>query len=118
MFWLARPVVGAHFRREEEDARASRTFSTAVATKDKDSTLPADMQGLPGGGLTSGATILLASHNMPEVERVCDDVVMMRTGRIVDRGAPRVLLDRYGRETLEDVFLDIARDRRREAAAQ
>ncbi|MBL27569.1 MAG: ABC transporter [Rhodospirillaceae bacterium] len=64
----------------------------------------------------TGATILLASHNMPEVERVCDDVVMMRAGRIVDRGPPRVLIERYGRETLEDVFLDIARDRRREAA--
>ncbi len=60
----------------------------------------------------TGATILLASHNMVEVERVCDQVLMMRTGRIVDSGAPRQLLERYGRQTLEDVFLDIARDRR------
>ena len=59
-----------------------------------------------------GATILLASHNMPEVERLCDDVIMMKAGRIVDRGAPRALIRRYGRETLEDVFLDVARGRR------
>jgi ABC-2 type transport system ATP-binding protein len=58
---------------------------------------------------TTGATILLASHNMAEVERLCSDVVMMKTGRIVDRGAPRDLIDRYGRRTLEEVFLDIAR---------
>ncbi len=60
----------------------------------------------------TGATILLASHNMGEVERLCDDVLMMRRGRVVDRGAPAELLARYGRETLEDVFLDIARERR------
>jgi ABC-2 type transport system ATP-binding protein len=46
---------------------------------------------------------------MAEVERLCSDVVMMKTGRIVDRGAPRDLIDRYGRRTLEEVFLDIAR---------
>jgi ABC-2 type transport system ATP-binding protein len=57
------------------------------------------------------ATILLASHNMAEVERLCSDVMMMRAGRIVDRGAPEALLDKYGRRTLEEVFLDIARDR-------
>jgi ABC-2 type transport system ATP-binding protein len=59
----------------------------------------------------SGATVLLASHNMLEVERLCDDVIMMRAGRIVDRGAPSALLQRYGRQTMEDVFLDIARER-------
>ncbi len=64
----------------------------------------------------TGATVLLASHNMGEVERLCDQVMMMRGGRIVDTGAPDALLRRYGRETLEDVFLDIARDRRREDA--
>jgi ABC-2 type transport system ATP-binding protein len=58
-----------------------------------------------------GATILLASHNMPEVERLCDDVIMMKTGRIVDRAAPQSLIDKYGRTTLEDVFLDVARGR-------
>lgn len=58
-----------------------------------------------------GATILLASHNMPEVERLCDDVIMMKGGRIVDRGSPAGLVARYGRDTLEDVFLDVARGR-------
>jgi ABC-2 type transport system ATP-binding protein len=57
----------------------------------------------------SGAAILLASHNMSEVERLCSNVLMMRAGRIVDRGAPEALIQRYGRETLEEVFLDIAR---------
>jgi ABC-2 type transport system ATP-binding protein len=42
---------------------------------------------------------------------------MMKAGQIVDRGAPADLIGRYGRETLEDVFLDIARDRRQPAAA-
>jgi len=58
---------------------------------------------------TRGATILLASHNMAEVERMCDVVFMMRTGRIVDSGAPDALISRYGRSTMEEVFLDIAR---------
>jgi ABC-2 type transport system ATP-binding protein len=57
----------------------------------------------------SGATILLASHNMAEVERLCDNVLMMRAGRIVDQGAPAELIARYGRQTMEEVFLDIAR---------
>lgn len=61
----------------------------------------------------SGATIVLASHNMSEVERLCDDVVMMRSGTIVDRGSPSELIARYGRRTMEEVFLDIARDRRK-----
>jgi ABC-2 type transport system ATP-binding protein len=61
----------------------------------------------------SGCSLLLASHNMAEVERLCDDVLMMKRGRIVDRGSPNALLARYGREDLEEVFLDIARDRRR-----
>jgi len=64
----------------------------------------------------TGATILLASHNMLEVERLCDAVLVMRQGRIVDQGTPAALLARYGRGTLEEVFLDIARDRRAEAA--
>jgi ABC-2 type transport system ATP-binding protein len=59
----------------------------------------------------TGCSILLASHNMAEVERLCTHVLMMKKGRIVDRGSPDELLDRYGRETLEDVFLDIARNR-------
>ncbi len=57
----------------------------------------------------TGATILLASHNMGEVERLCSDVMMLRRGRIVDRGSPQALVDRYGRANLEEVFLDIAR---------
>lgn len=63
----------------------------------------------------TGATILLASHNMAEVERMCDGVLMMKGGRIVDRGTPAELLSRYGRDNLEEVFLDIARDRRQAA---
>jgi ABC-2 type transport system ATP-binding protein len=50
---------------------------------------------------------------MGEVERMCDQVLMMRRGQIVDRGTPEELLSRFGRETLEEVFLDIARERRR-----
>jgi ABC-2 type transport system ATP-binding protein len=57
----------------------------------------------------SGATILLASHNMAEVERLCDHVLMMRRGKLVDRGTPSDLIERYGRSNLEEVFLDIAR---------
>jgi ABC-2 type transport system ATP-binding protein len=60
---------------------------------------------------TSGCTILLASHNMAEVERLCSDVLMMKRGRIVDRGSPADLLARHNRHDLEEVFLDIARNR-------
>lgn len=56
-----------------------------------------------------GSTILLASHNMGEVERLCDQVLMMKQGRIVDRGTAPELISRYGRRNLEEVFLDIAR---------
>jgi ABC-2 type transport system ATP-binding protein len=56
-----------------------------------------------------GATILLASHNMAEVERLADQVLMMKKGKIVDRGTPAALIERYGRNDLEEVFLDIAR---------
>jgi len=65
-----------------------------------------------------GATILLASHNMAEVERLCERVIMMKRGKIEDDDTPLRLLDRYGRRTLEEVFLDIARGRgeAREAA--
>jgi ABC-2 type transport system ATP-binding protein len=64
----------------------------------------------------TGATILLASHNMGEVERLCSQVFMLRKGRIVDHGSPEALIDRYGRDTLEEVFLDIARGKQRAAA--
>src|SRR5690348_2535967 len=63
----------------------------------------------------SGSTILLASHNMAEVERLCSHVLMLKQGRIVDRGSPHELLERYGREDMEEVFLDIARNRRQGA---
>jgi len=64
----------------------------------------------------SGCTILLASHNMAEVERLCSHVVMLKQGKVVDRGSPDELLARYGRDDLEAVFLDIARDRRQAVA--
>ncbi|WP_270936938.1 ABC transporter ATP-binding protein [Falsiroseomonas oryzae] len=60
----------------------------------------------------TGCAILLASHNMAEVERLCDQVLMLKSGRVVDRGSPAELLARYGRDDLEEVFLDIARNRR------
>jgi ABC-2 type transport system ATP-binding protein len=59
----------------------------------------------------NNATILLASHNMGEVERLCDRVIMMKRGKIVDDDAPARLLARYGRQNLEEVFLDVARGR-------
>jgi ABC-2 type transport system ATP-binding protein len=55
------------------------------------------------------ATVLLASHTMLEVERLCDQVLLMKGGRIVERGGVQELLQRHGRATLEQVFLDIAR---------
>ncbi len=57
----------------------------------------------------TGATILMASHNMAEVERLCSEVLMMKAGRIVDRGSPKALIGRYGRANLEEVFLHIVR---------
>jgi ABC-2 type transport system ATP-binding protein len=61
------------------------------------------------------ATILLASHNMLEVERLCDRVIIMKRGRIEDDDTPEKIMVRYGRDTLEEVFLDVARGRDREA---
>jgi ABC-2 type transport system ATP-binding protein len=57
------------------------------------------------------ATIFMASHNMYEVERMCEDVIMLRQGRIADRGSPQHLLESYERANLEEVFLDISRER-------
>jgi ABC-2 type transport system ATP-binding protein len=59
----------------------------------------------------TGATIMLASHNMAEVERLADHVLMMRQGRIVERGSPAELVARHGLNNLEEVFLEIARGR-------
>jgi ABC-2 type transport system ATP-binding protein len=64
------------------------------------------------------ATLLLASHNMREVERLCGRVIIMKRGRVEDDDAPERLLSRYGRETLEEVFLDVARGRQAQEAAQ
>ena len=57
------------------------------------------------------ATILLASHNMLEVERLCDRVIILKRGRIEDDDTPSGILARYNRATLEEVFLDVARGR-------
>jgi len=57
-------------------------------------------------------TILLASHNMKEVERLCDTVIMLKEGQIVDRGTCEDLVDRHGRNNLEDTFLKIARSKK------
>jgi len=54
-------------------------------------------------------TILLASHNMKEVERLCNKIVMMKKGEIVDRGTCDQLIKKHGRQNLEDTFLKIAR---------
>ena len=56
-------------------------------------------------------TILLASHNMKEVERLCDEVIMMKDGKIVDRGTCHSLVEKHGRNNLEDTFLKIARNK-------
>jgi ABC-2 type transport system ATP-binding protein len=64
------------------------------------------------------ATVLLASHNMNEVERLCERVIIMKQGRIEDDDTPARLLTRYGRHTLEEVFLDVARGRDEAEAAQ
>jgi ABC-2 type transport system ATP-binding protein len=62
---------------------------------------------------THHATILLASHNMLEVERLCDRVIIMKRGRIEDDDTPAQIMARYNRTTLEEVFLDVARGRAR-----
>jgi ABC-2 type transport system ATP-binding protein len=66
---------------------------------------------------THQATILLASHNMLEVERLCDRVIIMKRGRIEDDDSPEGIMARYNRATLEEVFLDVARGRAREDAS-
>jgi ABC-2 type transport system ATP-binding protein len=63
------------------------------------------------------ATILLASHNMLEVERLCDRVIIMKRGRIEDDDSPDKIMARYNRATLEEVFLDVARGRVQEGTS-
>jgi len=58
----------------------------------------------------NGATILLASHNMNEVERLCHKVLMMKNGEIIDEGKCDELVNKHGRKNLEEVFLKIARE--------
>src|SRR6201999_400389 len=65
----------------------------------------------------NSATILLASHNMLEVERLCDRIIIMKRGRIEDDDSPQQIMARYNRTTLEEVFLDVARGRVQEAAS-
>jgi len=57
-----------------------------------------------------GATILLASHNMNEVERLCYEVLMMKNGEIIDKGKCSDLVNKHGRKNLEEVFLKIVRE--------
>ncbi len=56
-------------------------------------------------------TILLASHNMNEVERLCNKIIMMKQGKIVDEGTCKELINKHGRKNLEDTFLKIARSK-------
>jgi len=60
----------------------------------------------------TGAAILLSSHNMAEVERLCDRVIMLHQGRCVDQDTPARLVARHGHRSLEDAFLAIARQER------
>ncbi|MEC7150525.1 MAG: ABC transporter ATP-binding protein [Pseudomonadota bacterium] len=59
--------------------------------------------------LKNKVTILLASHNMSEVERLCDSVIMMRKGRVIDQGTCSELIEKHGRNNLEETFLKLAR---------
>ena len=55
-------------------------------------------------------SVLLASHNMDEVKRLCNSVMMMKDGNIVDSGTPENLIKKYGQKNLEEVFLEIVRN--------
>ncbi len=55
-------------------------------------------------------SILLASHNMNEVKRLCDSVLMMKDGEIIDQGTPDELIQKHGRQNLEEVFLKLIRN--------
>ena len=54
-------------------------------------------------------TVLLASHNMNEVERLCDSIIMMKKGKIIDKGTSKELIKKHGRNNLEETFLKLAR---------
>ncbi len=55
-------------------------------------------------------SVLLASHNMNEVERLCDSILMMKDGIIIDEGSPKNLIKKHGRQNLEEVFLKLTRN--------
>ena len=57
-------------------------------------------------------SILLASHNMSEVERLCTSVLMMKEGKIIDKGTPKELIEKHGRKNLEEVFLKLTRTKK------
>ena len=59
----------------------------------------------------NGASILLASHNMTEVERLCSSVFMMKKGSIIDQDSPKKLIQKHGRKNLEEVFLKLTREK-------
>ena len=56
-------------------------------------------------------TLLLASHNMNEVERLCDSIIMMKKGKIIDRGTCEEIISKHGRNNLEETFLKLARSK-------
>ena len=58
-----------------------------------------------------GTSILLASHNMTEVERLCSSVLMMNNGSIIDQGSPEKLIQKHGRKNMEEVFLKLTREK-------
>ena len=61
--------------------------------------------------LKNKVTILLASHNMNEVERLCDSIIMMKKGKIIDRGTCDEIIEKHGRDNLEETFLKLARSK-------
>ena len=65
---------------------------------------------IEGFASKKGTTILLASHNMDEVERLCNEVMMMKNGEIIDKGTCDSLINKHGRKNLEETFLKIVRE--------
>ena len=65
---------------------------------------------IEGFASKKGTTILLASHNMDEVERLCNEVMMMKNGEIIDKGTCSSLINKHGRKNLEETFLKIVRE--------
>ena len=61
--------------------------------------------------LKNKVTVLLASHNMSEVERLCDSIIMMKNGNIIDKGTCEELIKKHGRNNLEETFLKLVRSK-------